>query len=78
MGSWLQKAGKYLPYLTESRAMALAESTTGALMVSGAAAVAESTDLTAAGSTELLLQATENTPAASTINSSFIAIPLYF
>jgi hypothetical protein len=61
-----------MPYLTESRMMALAESITGALMVSGAAAVAESTDLTAVGSTELLLQATEDTPKASTINSSFI------
>ena len=78
MGSWLQKAGKYLPYLIESRMLALTVSTAGALIVSGAAAVAESTDFTAAGSTELLLHAIEKTAAASTKKNSFIEIPLYF
>ncbi len=53
-------------------------STIAALMVSGAAAVAESTDFTAADSTALLLQAAAKKAATRTINDSFMEIPLYF
>jgi hypothetical protein len=55
----------------------IAVSAITALMVSGAAAAAESTDFTAADSTALLLlHPAIPTAATSTINSSFIEIPL--